>query len=391
MKIGIDGRLWNETGVGRYIRNLVSHLLEIDEQHEYIVFVTNEHYKRIRHQESGIRRNFKIIPTDIHWHSFEEQVRFPQILNRENLDLMHFPYFSVPVFYNRPFIVTIHDLIIYHFATGKASTLSLPIYQVKRLGYKAVLRNAVVRAKKIIVPLNAVKKDLVETLHVPEKKIVVTYEGVDLSLRSGSLGRSNLIMEGSVSSSMALRNDKYFLYVGNAYPHKNLEKLIEAFVLFKKNLRDRNNAIKLVFVGKEDYFYKRLHEFVTKDSIADVLFLHKVSDTDLAGLYAHALAFVSASLMEGFGLPALEAMANNCLVFASDIPAFREVCQENAVFFDPNNTKELASRFEEVATNGKNVYKAKIKEAKNRVQFFSWEKMARETVGVYNEIMVKTA
>ena len=143
MKIGIDCRLWNETGVGRYIRNLVENLLVLDTKNEYVLFMRSEDSKKCKVQ--GARP--KIIEVDIRWHSVEEQVKFPQVLNKENLDLMHFPYFSVPIWYKKPFVVTIHDLIIHHFPTGKASTLPKPLYTVKHLAYKHVSAQAIKKAK----------------------------------------------------------------------------------------------------------------------------------------------------------------------------------------------------------------------------------------------------
>ncbi len=113
--------------------------------------------------------------------------------------------------------MTIHDLIINHFPTGKASRLPLYLYQLKRVGYNYVVSNAVNRAKKIIVPLNAVRDDLVKTLGVNRDKIEVTHEGFD----------AKIIDEGKSQ----VDKTEYFLYVGNAYPHKNIEKLIKAFLV----------------------------------------------------------------------------------------------------------------------------------------------------------------
>src|SRR3990167_10485190 len=106
MKIGIDGRLWNETGVGRYIRNLVENLQEIDKDNEYVLFMRStdiQKWKMLASLRSGENRKWKVVPTDIRWHTISEQLKFPHILNKENLDLVHFPYFSVPVGYKRPF------------------------------------------------------------------------------------------------------------------------------------------------------------------------------------------------------------------------------------------------------------------------------------------------
>ncbi|HVF69616.1 MAG TPA: glycosyltransferase, partial [Xanthomonadales bacterium] len=184
MKIGIDARLFSETGVGRYIRNLVKELQDLDTKNEYVLFVRKADYEKCKSQmENG---KWKIVIADIRWHTVDEQLKLPQILNKENLDLVHFPYFSVPVGYHKPFVMTIHDLIINHFPTGQASKLPLYLYQLKRLGYNYIVKNAVSRSRKIIVPLNAVRDDLVATLGVKKEKIIVTYEGFDEKIISNN-------------------------------------------------------------------------------------------------------------------------------------------------------------------------------------------------------------
>ncbi len=224
MKIGIDARLWSETGVGRYIRNLVYNLAVIDKANDYVLFMRSSDADKFKAPSNSVGRQssrFRVVPVDIRWHTLDEQLKLPQILYKENLDLMHFPYFSIPVGYKRPFVITIHDLIINHFPTGKASKLPLYLYQLKRLGYDYVVKNAVSKAQKIIVPLNAVKEDLIETLGVEQEKITITHEGFDEKIQKKD---NNQIVD----------NTKYFLYVGNAYPHKNLDRLIKAFSLFRK-------------------------------------------------------------------------------------------------------------------------------------------------------------
>lgn len=386
MKIGIDGRLWNETGVGRYIRNLVKELQEIDTVNEYVLFVSSNRYERIRStprgtgtppgtgQELRIKNNWKLVPVDIRWHTVAEQTKFPQILYKENLDLMHFPYFSVPVLYNRPFVVTIHDLIIHYHGTGKSSTLPLPLYHAKKFGYKYVLRTALQKAKQVIVPLNTVKEDILQIYNVPEDKVRVTYEGVDqeIAARSKNTGTPR-------GTRQAVRG-KYFLYIGNAYPHKNLERLLAAFVLFKKEVRE---DITLLLVGKDDYFYRRLEEKVKREKIAGVFFMHDVSDSALADLYTGAIALVSPSLMEGFGLPPLEAMASGCLLLLSDIPSFREVCQEIPFYFHPTNISAIKEGMQRLYTIDKKTKNERVRQGLARVKDFSWRRMAEQTVDIY--------
>src|SRR3989338_10313492 len=162
MKIGIDCRLWNETGVGRYTRNLVKEIQILDKENEYVLFVLSKDKQQILKQVQN--DNFKAVIADIRWHTLWEQLKFPIILNKENLDLMHFPYFSVPIFYNKSYVVTIHDLILHHFPTGQASTLSLPLYNLKLLGYRFVIKTAAKNARKIITVSNATKKEIVSYL-----------------------------------------------------------------------------------------------------------------------------------------------------------------------------------------------------------------------------------
>lgn len=365
MRIGIDCRLWNETGVGRYIRNLVLNLQKIDQENEYVLFMRSKDVDEFNNPQASSFQ-FRIVKTDIHWHTIKEQLKLPKILNKENLDLMHFPYFSVPIFYNKPFVVTIHDLIINHFPTGKASTLSGPVYGLKLLAYKFVIAQAARKAKKIIAVSNATKKEVIDQFKIDSSKLNVTYEGVD-----------DRILE--IKNQKSKIDGKYFLYVGNAFPHKNLDRLLEAFKILNSNTN-------LVFVSKNDYFYKRLKKKVDDMKLLEeVIFLQNVNDEELSNLYQNALALIMPSLMEGFGLPALEAMANKCLVLSSDIPALKEICGDAAIYFDPYNVNDMAEKIKEIYSNDSNHYSDEKEKGLRKAKLFSWHKMAKETLKVYED------
>ena len=371
MRIGIDARLWNETGVGRYIRNLVWQLQIIDKKNEYVLFVKKGFNKKELVSPAGrlgsTAANFRLVETTIHWHSLTEQLKFPQLLYKENLDLMHFPYFSIPILYNRPFIITIHDLIIDHFPTGKASTLPYPVYYLKQLGYKFVINQAARKAQKVITVSEATKKEIVQHLPVSNDKVVVTYEGV-------TSASSHAIEKQSHK-----RLDNYFLYVGNAYPHKNLERLIDTFALLRTEYPD----MKLVMVGKKNYFYDRLVEKVEDMQLQEtVIFTGGIDDAELFSLYRHAEAFIFPSLMEGFGLPGLEAMKSGCLVLASDIPVFKEMYADAAVYFNPLAVDSMHATIRKVLEN-KKAFEKQTQQGLQLVKTFSWEKMANETISIY--------
>ncbi|MCL4352862.1 glycosyltransferase family 4 protein, partial [Patescibacteria group bacterium] len=176
---------------------------------------------------------------------------------------------------------------------------------------------------------------------------------------------------------------RYFLYVGNAYPHKNLKRLLLAF----QKIKNTNKDLKLVFVGREDYFYKRLKINVHKMGFnKDVVFAGWVSNQELFYLYKNAIAAIVPSLMEGFGLPALEAMASGCLVLASDTPSLKEICKDAAIYFDPYDVNDLREKMRKVYLN--DIYHLSEKKEKGleRAKAFSWRKMAEETLEVYNTL-----
>jgi glycosyltransferase involved in cell wall biosynthesis len=369
MRIGIDCRLWNETGVGRYIRNLVAQLNEIDDRNVYTLFALSSHAKEIKNTVQKVKeKKWKVVTADIRWHSLKEQFLFPRILRKENLDLAHFPYFSAPIFYDLPFVVTIHDLIIHHFPTGQASTLPYPLYLLKFQGYKFVLSQIASKARMVLSVSQTTKREIIEHLQIPENKIVVTYEGVNVNFSHKAQSLEPL-----------LKAQNFFLYVGNAYPHKNLDRLIEAFRLVKK----KYPQVSLVVVGKNDFFYQRLRN--EKKQVDDLKFLFNVTDAELNWLYQHAKALVLPSLMEGFGLPALEAMANNCVVLASNIPSLKEICDNAVVYFDPYSTADIAKRMEEICSIPLNHWDKYRQLGLERVKNFSWKKMAGQTLNVYEK------
>lgn len=158
-----------------------------------------------------------------------------------------------------------------------------------------------------------------------------------------------------------LMKDKYFLYVGNAYPHKNIDLLLRA---------SARAGVKIIFVGRDDYFYKRLH--VTPKT---------VTDRELVNLYKHAEALVFPSLMEGFGLPALEALRNDCPVIVSDIAVFHEILGDVPMFFDPHDENALVTCLKNPLLRTK----AFSEKAASIVKKYSWRKMAIETLRIYDQ------
>lgn len=367
MKIGIDARLFGikDRGIGRYTEKLITYLEKIDTQNEYFIFLRQDGFNQYQSQN----KNFHKVLADYCPYSFKEQILFPCQLKKYKLDFVHFTHFNVPIFYRRSFIVTIHDLIITRFPESrrKSTTLPLPIYYLKLFFYNLVLKNSLFKSRKIITVSQAIKKEIVDLFKIDITKIYVVYEGVD-------------VIEGGER----LIYDPYALYVGAAYPHKNLERLIIAFEKFIKNSgAPIAKKLKLVLVGKNDYFYQRLKKFVEKlDIIDSIVFVGEVSDKDLASYYKNALFFIFPSLVEGFGLPVLEALNYDIAVASSSVYSLPEVLGEATYYFNPREIDDMAKAIETMAIDDK--LRNELRE-KGRAQLkkFSWEKMANEVLKIY--------
>lgn len=368
MRIGIDARLYSQTGVGRYLKNLIFELGLLDKQNEYFIYLRKEEFAAfIPPNTRWIKRL-----VDIKWHTIKEQILFPLILLRDRLDVVHFPYFNVAILYPGKYLLTIHDLIIDHFSTGRASTLPLFLYQIKRLGYKILTSVGIKRASFITAISKTTRDEIISHYHVDTSLVTVTHDALD----------NDFIRAAKNHKRKKYYDFAYLLFVGNAYPHKNLERLIEAFKLIRTKKK-----IKLVLAGDDDYFYPRLKDHIKKIGLFhEVIFFGHADDDELVNLYTYAKCLVFPSLMEGFGLPNLEALYCNILPVVSDIPVFREIWKNKLVYFDPYNINSISDATIKVLDFTSCQYQKKIDEAKKEMKEFSWKKTACETLKLYEKI-----
>jgi hypothetical protein len=179
MKIGIDVRLYAESGNGRYIRGLLKNLYELDINHSYILYCLRKDSSELMDLYG---KKWKIVIADLKWYSFQEQLLLPLLLYKERLDLVHFPHFNVPVLYFKKFVVTIHDLTHYSFSMRRATTHNQLIYALKHAAYNFAFNSAVHKSHKIIAVSHYVKDAIVEKFNIDSQKITVTYEAADTDI-----------------------------------------------------------------------------------------------------------------------------------------------------------------------------------------------------------------
>lgn len=361
-KIGIDARLYSQTGIGTYLQNLLFYLDKKNPKKEFFyVYLKKEDFYKVEFNSENLIKKM----ADYSWHGLSEQLGFFRQLNQDNLDLMHFTYFSYPILYFKKFIATVHDATPLLFKTGKASTKNQLIYNIKHLFFRIVIRCQIERAIKIIVPTYTVKKQL-EDIYGEKvlNKILPIYEGV-----------SYKIIETLENNDLKRKFRNFFIYVGNFYPHKNVKKLIYAF---SKN----KSSNKLILLGPNDYFKKHLFQLINRlKQEKRIIFFNNPSISDLVFFYKNALALIHPSLSEGFGLPLIEAVYYNCPVIASNIKVFRELLGNNYLSFNPNDVKDIAEKIKNF-TEKKPDYNYE-----NILKQYSFEEMTNKTVKIYKSIL----
>jgi len=262
---------------------------------------------------------------------------------------------------------TVHDLTPLLFKTGKASTKTSIIYKTKYTAYKLLLKNQIRRSEKIITPTNTVKKQIVSIFGKEvSDKIIPIYEGIDEALITVKPD-TEIIKKNNIHN--------YFLYVGNFYPHKNVERLIEAF----KSIPETHT---LVLAGPNDFFAERMRELIKGFNLQKrVKMLHNTDKSELKALYINAQALVHASLSEGFGLPLIEAVSLDIPVIASNIEVYRELLNTNYVSFDPTDSKDIAGKIISfIEDKPKFDYNTILKK-------FSFKNMAEKHYQVYSELL----
>jgi len=374
-KIGIDVRMMGleNAGIGRYIANLVREIknekLKIKNWRLYL-FVKNK--TQISSSTEQLN-NLTIIEVRARHYSLKEQFLIPWIVWQSKLDLVHFPHFNVPIFCPVPFVVTIHDLIK-HKSRGFSTTTRFPlIYWLKYAVYLLVFGLAVKRAKKIIVPSEAVKKELIKRYKLSPDKVIVTYEGVGNKFQI-----SNDKLQIEIPNLKLLKKYKikkpFIIYTGSLYPHKNIERLIKAV----KSLK-----LELVICCSRSVFLERMKKKIKGMKAEKLVKLPGfVSDEELVRLYREAIAFVQPSLMEGFDLTVIEAMAVGLSVVISDIPVHREIAGLAAVYFDPEEVEDMIEKIKTVIES-KKLRNSLIEKGLERSKRYRWRQTAQETLKIY--------
>jgi glycosyltransferase involved in cell wall biosynthesis len=356
LRIAFDGTVLHghKSGVGYYCEELLKAMLAVDHEDQFHVF---------SHQPLDLsivpaNGNLKFTNTyRFPIRAFYMHALLPRILDELQPDLCHYTNFLAPISESRPYVVTIHDMgleVLRH---------AHPV--AKRLYTRRLVPRVARRARLIITNSEYSKWEIVRHLGISEDRIRVTPLAASREFVPTASGRRS--------------GNPYFLYVGNLEPRKNLSRLIEAFAQIPQTEHQ------LIIVGDRWYQAGDAEEKARSLGLnGRVKFMGYVPRSELPALFSNATAFVYPSLLEGFGLPIVEAMACGAPVITSNNSSMKEVAGNAAMLVDPRDVKEIAEALANMAGDAA-LRRDLSKKGLARAAQFSWNQTARLTLNVYRE------
>ncbi len=362
----IDARI-RRASTGRPIARLLDHLQELDTENKYTILT------ELDDDWTPTNPRFSKIPIGYRQFSFNpfQQMSFSRFLYSLKADLVHFTLTGQqPLFYFGKQITMTHDLTMLRFA--RAGRLPEWVHQLRIVAYRLLVWSGHRKAAQIATPTKFVKQDVMAHYPFTRGKVTVTNE-------AGSLP-----VEGPADAVQGVvKSDKFLLAVGTAFPHKNLESLVDAHKILLKKYPD----LKLLFAGKKEYYYGLLDAYIEQNTNTKLVrTLGFVSDAELKWLYENCLAYIFPSLSEGWGLPPLEAMSYGAPVASSNATCMPEVLGDAALYFDPHSPADIAAKISELIEN-KTLRESLIKKGYLQAKKYSWRRMSEETLAVYNKVL----
>jgi len=376
MKIGFNLLQYTSlSGIEVVAQKIITHF-QLNPDDELVLF-TNQKSKELF---SNLNQQAKIINKDFSRLNrlsliLYQQFNLPRILKKQKIDLLFCPSLAMPLLWRQK-IVTIHDLAFLRFKNESGLLFRIYLYL------------ALFSAKYFSLAITTVSKfaqqEIAELMKIKPAKIFVIPNGqpefptVSINQCQAILKKFNLLTNGTNKKS-------YFLYIGKAYPRKNLTKTIQAFQLFST----QHPEYSLILAGQKDRNQQKLIQLVKDLQLeSKVIFLGFITLEEKITLIKEAAALIMISLYEGFGLPILEAQSLGTPVITSTTSSLPEIAGNSAILVDPNNLNEIIDGLEKIANN-KNLCQELIIRGYKNISRYSWLESARKLKKASTEVLAK--
>ncbi|MGI9535091.1 MAG: glycosyltransferase family 4 protein [Thermodesulfobacteriota bacterium] len=366
MKICLDARnlLPKQTGIGRSVYNLIKNLAILDDKNEYVIVKRTSYKAKIIDKE-----NFSEISIPYDPSSFRSCFFGFHKINEINPDIYHsFFHFLPGNVRAKRIIVTLHDLMWIEYP----KLVFNDFFRQKFVEYygKIFIKKALERSDDIVAISEYTKRNALERYNLSEKNIKVIYHGIDLE-------HFDDLASGKIPGEY--KDRKYIISIGHTRPYKNIPRVVQAFKL----ICDEFPEINLLIVGRGDYEGK-LKKLVSELNIQEkVTFGGHLPDEKMIPLFKNAEFLAFPSLIEGFGLPLIEAMALGCPILASNIPVIEEIGGDVYEKVNPHSVDDIARGMRNLLISKDNRERLRIK-GYERAKNFSWGESAKQLLALYN-------
>ncbi len=369
------------TGSGQYTLQLLTHLPRIAPQHEYALVVPDKRSFKIiditaQSDLPTLISNLQPLPSNFRKLLFEQSI-IPRAARAYEADLIHVPYWAPPISAAVPIVVTIHDII----------PLILPQYRGGPLvrAYTGLVSVAARGASLILTDSDASRQDILRHLRIPEDRVRTIYLAADPKFSD----HVDPIDSAALRRNYDLPED-YVLYLGGFDARKNIETLLQVYTWTQDTLGE---SYPLVIAGelpdRRDAVFQDPRVIAKQIDVESVVrFIGPVAEEDKVALYQQARAFLYPTLYEGFGLPALEALACGVPVIGSNASSVPEIVGDAGVLVDPKDARAMAGALIAICTE-EPLHDELSERALRQAEKFSWEKCARETVLAYEDVLRK--
>lgn len=355
----VDSGLPNRVGSGEFCFQLLKSLSKVDKKNNYFIYLPLSPTQDMPEESENWK--YEVFSAKKLWTLIGLGKKL--FKNENELDVFYSPTHYLPLNFKTPSVIAILDVSYLHFPNLFKKK---DLFMLKYWG-----KYSIKKSKKIITISESSKNDIINLYKVPAHKIAVIYPGIK-EVRSNHLSMDDIKEKFEI-------NNKYILFVGTLQPRKNITRLIEAFSKLKTDAD-------LVIVGKKGWQYEEILEAPRKFEVKNrVKFIENALDEDLPSLYKNAEFFILPSLYEGFGLPVLEAMNYGCPVITSDVSSLPEAGGDAALYVDPENVEDISKKMQELLVD-KDLRDRLIKKGHEQVKKFSWEKSAKETLKVLENL-----
>lgn len=356
MHIAIDARIINSS-TGTYVERLLHYLEKIDTTNTYTVLVPSKDLSFWK----PTNPQFSVVAADFPNYSFAEQTAYKKFLDELAPDLVHFCMPQQPLGYKGAHVTTVHDLTLLKTYNSDKNWL---VFHAKQLVGRHLFKKVGRTSAHIITPSQFTKDEYVAYAGISPDKVTVTYEAADVFIDKLQPYEHPF--------------KRFILYVGQQSDYKNIRRLGDAH----QKLLDQHPDVGLILVGKKNVSALKNEAYFNNKGYKNILFTDFIPNEQRDWLYTQAAAYVFPSLMEGFGLPGLEAMGYGAPVASSNATCLPEVYGDAAHYFNPTDTDDMAHAINDILTDD-TLRQQLIQKGYEQLKKYSWERMAKQTHAVY--------